>query len=303
MSNNFIKYQHVERFGTSEVEGIELGECYIFPKIDGTNSSVWLGNDGQIKAGSRKRQLSLDLNQDNAGFYKWVKTQNNLLDYLEENQTHILYGEWLVPHSLKTYRETAWRNFYVFDVVDSDEPGKHIPYDIYAPTLKKFDIDYIPPLIIINNPTYDQLVDLLDKNTFLIQDGKGSGEGIVIKNYNYFNKYGRQTWAKIVTSEFKDKHAKTMGATNVNGKKLIEEEIAKKYVTTALCEKVKAKIELDNNGFSSKQIPRLLNTIYYDIIKEESWNFIKEYKNPTINYKTLQYFIFTQVKECMKSLF
>jgi len=35
----FMKYQHVERYGTDEVEGIELGETYIFPKIDGTNGS------------------------------------------------------------------------------------------------------------------------------------------------------------------------------------------------------------------------------------------------------------------------
>jgi hypothetical protein len=81
------------------------------------------------------------------------------------------------------------------------------------------------------------------------------------------------------------------------------EEIAKKYVTTALCEKVKAKIEIDNDGFSSKQIPRLLNTVYYDVIKEEIWNFVKEFKNPTINYKTLQHFIFAQVKICVPMLF
>ena len=39
----FKKYQHIERLGTLEVEGIELGTCYVFPKIDGTNGSnlVW----------------------------------------------------------------------------------------------------------------------------------------------------------------------------------------------------------------------------------------------------------------------
>ena len=38
----FLKYQHVERVGTSEVENIELGTCYVFPKIDGTNASIWI---------------------------------------------------------------------------------------------------------------------------------------------------------------------------------------------------------------------------------------------------------------------
>lgn len=63
---DFRKYQHIERFGTSEVEQIEIGTCYVFPKIDGTNSSVWL-NDGELCAGSRNRQLSLE--SDNAGFF------------------------------------------------------------------------------------------------------------------------------------------------------------------------------------------------------------------------------------------
>ena len=39
----FVKYQHIERFGTQETEGIENGTCYVFPKIDGTNASLWQG--------------------------------------------------------------------------------------------------------------------------------------------------------------------------------------------------------------------------------------------------------------------
>ena len=108
---------------------------------------------------------------------------------------------------------------------------------------------------------------------------------------------------EALTSEFKEKHSKTMGPPKVEGKKMVEEEIAKKYVTTALCEKVKAKIEIDAGEFNSRMIPRLLNTVYYDIVKEESWNFVKEFKNPTINYKTLQHFIFIQVKICLPNTF
>ena len=36
----FKKYQHVERFGTTENEGIEFVTCYVFPMIDGTNGSI-----------------------------------------------------------------------------------------------------------------------------------------------------------------------------------------------------------------------------------------------------------------------
>jgi len=306
----FIKYQHIERFGTTEVAQIELGKCFIFPKIDGTNASVWLSN-GEIQAGSRKRHLTLD--RDNAGFYEWVKEQLNILKYLKENPTHRIFGEWLIPHSLKTYRSDAWRKFYVFDIAidktqdeilhEGDSALKYISYEDYQPLLEKYNIDYIAPISIITNASYEQLVNQLMKNVFLIEDGKGVGEGIVIKRYDFINKYNRQTWAKIVTSEFKEKHSKEMGASEMNGKKLVEQEIANKYVTEALCEKVRAKIELENDGFGSKDIPRLLNTVYYNIVKEESWNFIKEFKNPTINYRTLLHFIIANIKEKMPMLF
>ena len=68
VSHGFFKYQHVERLGTTETNGIEMGMCYIFPKIDGTNSQLWWNNG--LKAGSRNRELYLD--NDNAGFYNWA---------------------------------------------------------------------------------------------------------------------------------------------------------------------------------------------------------------------------------------
>lgn len=305
----FKKYQHLERYGTTEVQNIELGECFIFPKIDGTNASVWFHN-GEIQAGSRTRHLTLE--KDNAGFYAWVLEQENIKNYLKENPTHRLFGEWLVPHSLKTYRENAWRRFYVFDVVidrneedlshKMDEEFTYIKYNDYKPLLEKHSIDFIPPISVIRNSNYEQLVNQLMKNDFLIEDGKGYGEGIVLKNYEFKNKYGRRTWAKIVTSEFKERHAKVMGKSTTEGKKMVEEEIAKEFVTTALIEKTYAKIE-NNGGFTSKKIPQLLNTIYYDVVKEDCWNFVKKYKQPTINFKTLQHFVFAEIKEKASNLF
>lgn len=307
----FQKYQHIERFGSSEVEQIEIGECYIFPKIDGTNASVWIYN-GEIQAGSRTRHLSLD--KDNAGFLEWVLSQDNIANYLKENPTHRLYGEWLVPHSLNTYRQNAWRKFYVFDVAvdksedeilhDGDTKVKYLHYNDYKYMLDKHSIDYIPPIAIIKNPSYEGFINQLNTNTFLIEDGKGVGEGIVIKNYDFRNRFNRQTWAKIVTSEFKEKHAKVMGASEIKGNKMIEEDIVEKYITTAFCEKELSKIVSQNdNTWSSKMIPQLLNTIFYQLVIEESWNFIKEFKYPTINFKTLQHFTFLKVKKCLPNTF
>ena len=309
-ATSFVKYQHLERFGTSEVDGIEMGTVYIFPKIDGTNASVWLAEDGTVQAGSRKRHLSVE--DDNAGFCAWATNEPSIREYLLANPTHRLFGEWLVPHSLRTYREDAWRKFYVFDVAtvkdtselthEGDSKLRYLHYEVYRPGLEAFGIDYIPPIATATNSNKEQLTEQLKKNVFLIEDGKGVGEGIVIKNYAFVNRFNRQTWAKIVTSEFKEKHVKTMGAPELKGRKQVEAEIANEYVTTALCEKVYAKIE-NEGGFTSRRIPQLLNTVFYDVVREDTWNYVKKHKMPTIDFSTLQKHVFAKVKERMPHLF
>jgi hypothetical protein len=293
----FLKYQHVERFGNTEVQDIELGECLVFPKIDGTNGSLWLGNDGQLCAGSRNRELALD--NDNAGFMAWAVANESVKSFFAEFPNARLYGEWLVPHSLKTYRAEAWRRFYVFDVMDGE---RYIPFSEYEPWLKAHGIDYIMPIATIRNGSYEQFINQLAKNIFLIEDGKGAGEGIVVKRYDYVNKFGRVTWAKIVTSEFKEKHAKEMGGDVIEGRKMVEEEICNKYVTSALVEKEYAKI-VNDGGWTSKSIPRLLNTVFYSLIKEDSWDFLSEHKFPVVDFNRMRFFCIQVIKARKPELF
>lgn len=290
----FRKYQHIERLGTTEVNGIEDGVCYIFPKIDGTNASVWFDKDKCVQAGSRKRHLSLE--SDNAGFYAWVKDNINIKELLTDFPDLRLYGEWLVPHSLKTYRETAWRDFYVFDVMVGNE---YLHYNIYSDILSKYGVNYIPPICIINNPTEELLIEQTKKNSYLIQDGKGIGEGIVVKRYDFVNKYGRMTWAKVVTNEFKEKNSKEFGVNKLKPKKTTESDIVNEFVTKSLCEKTMSKIELQHGDWSSKYIGQLLGTVYYDLVREDCWNFIKKHKNPTIDFGKLQKLTFGKVKELL----
>lgn len=42
----FRRYMSLKRFGRAEVSNIDVGRCFIFPKLDGTNASVWLNQDG-----------------------------------------------------------------------------------------------------------------------------------------------------------------------------------------------------------------------------------------------------------------
>ena len=215
--------------------------------------------------------------------------------FFRENPNVRLFGEFLIPHSLKTYREDAWGKFYVFDVMVD---YRYLSYDVYQPLLEEYGIEYIPPVCKIKNPTYERLIEQMMKSSYLIEDSKGAGEGIVIKRYDFKNKYGRTVWAKIISNEFKAKHQKA-SVGEIKEKKMVEEEIVQKYVTKSLVEKEHSKIE----GWSSKQIPRLLNTVFHCLVAEETWNFIKDHKNPTIDFRRLYYLTTIRIKELMPELF
>ena len=293
----FEKYQHVERFGNTEVEDITNGACYIFPKLDGTNASVWTNEQGEIKAGSRNRVLHIDY--DNAGFCKFVQSDMNLRTFFDDYPELRLYGEWLVPHTIKTYEDNAWRKFYIFDVQDISS-GDMWHYDEYQSLLDNYGLDFIPYLAAIVSPTEAELSKIRDEdNTYLIQEGKGVGEGIVVKNYYFVNRFGNTIWAKLVRDEFKQ-IVKVKGES----KDCIETAIVEKYITIHLVDKTLAKIQTENDGlWTSKFIPQLLGRVYYDLIKEDAWEFLKKFKNPTINFKNLSNKCSRQVKYLKPELF
>lgn len=144
MKGQFLKYDHVERLNHPEVRDIDIGQVYVFPKLDGTNGSLWIDADRLIQAGSRNRVLSVV--SDNHGFCAWARSDDPrafaLREYLRAHPYLTVYGEWLVPHSLKTYRDDAWRRFYVFDVYDHDLGG-YLSWEQYGEGLEGLGVDVI----------------------------------------------------------------------------------------------------------------------------------------------------------------
>ena len=331
----FRKYDHVERLGNEEVMGIDLGEVYVFPKLDGTNASTWIeygphDKPGpEICSGSRTRQLSVLA--DNAGFWKWANDDAQWPLWqgmiMHGCLSWTLYGEWLVSHTLKTYRSTAWRRFWVFDVFDN-ESGRYLPFDDYAEKLTEIGFDVIEPLCIITNPSEEQLRKEVAENSYLIVDGGGAGEGIVIKNYAWENRYGRQPWAKIVRNEFKEENKRAFGITEKTGQFQVEAAIAEEYVTQVVVEKALHKIEqdvLNNHDFEIDEdqtltiqiaerkavlegarpqiIPRLLQTVFYDLIREDLWAGLKRYQFPVVDFKRLRSHSILRTKQFAPALF
>lgn len=94
-----------------------------------------------------------------------------------------------------------------------------------------------------------------------------------------------------------------MGCPEIKNEYIIEEKIIREFCTEAFIEKEYAKIVNEKEGWSSKYIPELFGRVWYEFITEESWNIIKKYKNPTINYKLLHNLMIGKIKDIKQDIF
>ena len=68
-------------------------------------------------------------------------------------------------------------------------------------------------------------------------------------------------------------------------------------------EKTKARIINELGDWKSQYIPRLLNTVFHDIVQEDMWDIVQKHKRPTINFKTLMALTNRKVKEDVPEIF
>lgn len=294
---HFKKYQHVESLRSSEVEGIDKGKVYIFPKLDGTNASIWVelddNNEYVICGGSRNNKLTVQW--DNAGFYKHVLEHPEYKEYLLKHPTYIVYGEWLVTHTIKDYDVHAWKKFYVFDVFDT-VMSRYLSYEEYCAELTEAGFDVIPPMTILDSPdlTEETLNNLIVNNHYLMKDNEHIGEGIVIKNYEYRNAYGRTTWAKVVNVAFKtNSRAKCKGGVPPT----VEDVILDALLTEEAITHEVLKFEDEYGKYEAKNYKMMLGLVWKGWIEDNIWKVISKAGKNSINFTSLRHKAEIRVKE------
>ena len=143
----------------------------------------------------------------------------------------------------------------------------------------------------IDNPTVDDLEALLAKNNYLTVNDN-VGEGIVIKNYNFKNCYGRITWGKLINADFKnvkDKTHKKNKELKEDAESNIEYLLLKKYVNTDFLNKETNKYEENNNViFQMRDFSKLLNYAFEEFIKDNILDMIKDSKKNLISFAKLK---------------
>ena len=293
MVNCFKPYLHVERLGKTEVDNILCGTVRLTAKLDGTNASVWADENGHMHYGSRKREISVE--DDNAGFAAWMKSDNEeavlLIRFCQANPSMIVYGEWGVSKvgAIKKYIKEAANKLWIFDIYSREEERYLTWNELEAALIMYNLIDYrVKLLATLTNPTLDDIIKVADENTFLLEGTNTLGEGVVIRRDNYTNCYGRYAVAKYVREDFRPNTPKVKRIAQAGE---VEQDFINRYLTQSELEKAKAKTALacgeeyvPGNG---KFIGMFLNLLWKDALEENIVDFCKRAKNPQIDFAAL----------------
>ena len=257
------KFMDIVRYGHRDTHGVlnEGDYIAIMEKLDGANASFCLSEDGkEVLAFSRNRQL--DEENDLRGFYWWVKENINPNSILSG---HIYFGEWLVKHKVD-YGINGGQQFYLFDVFSVEE-NEYLPISFVVREAYRIKLQLAPILYAGPYRGYDHLSQFVNRSALA-----ENGEGIVVKNYDYRDRYGKQLFIKLVTDKFVEIQPRHQNQPSGQ-----EGQYIKTFMTSARVEKLLLK--LVDEGILDEQfgiedmgtILRNLGTrVYDDILKEET---------------------------------
>lgn len=291
------KYQHVERLGNSEVQGILQGKVWIQEKIDGANLSVsWDREAEDFIICSRRNPIYHHGECHNKNFQPvvdYITGTHAFRQLFAECPTMILRGEYMTKHKVP-FKPEFEKKFVIFDVeITPEDPrsgGKYLyltydsapgaevdemSYEWYRQTFH--DLLWLEA-VCLENPTIEQLQELSKAESTFME----YREGIVVKNYDFINKYGRVKWGKVISPVFDEKKAlKARPKLEVGA---AEQAFLDKYLTPGYVEKEIHKIRDEKGEVSIKDMGRIVGVVPYEIFQDQMWKFIHKNNINVFNF-------------------
>lgn len=266
------KYMDIVRLGHKTTEDVLNKGDYITitEKIDGANSS-FTAIDGVVYGFSRNNPVS----EENTlrGFYGFTQT----LDAAKLLPNKRYFGEWLVRHKVD-YGDN-FNKFYLFDIYD-EELQEYLPLDFVKAEAERLNLNLVPIFYEGEYIDFEHLMSFVGKSK-LTEDGKG--EGIVVKNVNYKDRYGRQIFVKLVSDIFREMQKQK--APKDPSKQPEEFTFVKTFMNRARVEKLIYKLVDEgilDEKFSIEDMGLILkhlgNMVYDDMLKEEIDSLSKEFE-------------------------
>ena len=281
------KYLDIERCKESYASTFEVGEPIVIQvKIDGSNASIAYDSKTNSLVAFSRRQTLNEMNTLN-GFWNHVQSLDVKTFAEILGDRYIIFGEWLVPHSVK-YPEDMYKKFYMFDVWDRETEQYLTQEDSLAifDRLKNYIPNYVHTLY--NGPfiSWEHTLAFLKEN---IYGETPCMEGIVIKCQNkLWSKSSRLPYyVKIVNEKFSEVHSskpKTIDPEKLAAREAEQAAVAEVVTKRRIIKQIEKFIEdqiipSDWGGESMKQISKLLpKAVWNDIIKEEPET-VRQYEN------------------------
>jgi hypothetical protein len=276
---NYKPYPKIHALHKEEVENILDYEAVVQVKVDGANSVVYL-KDGVVRCGTRTRELPLD--EDFRGLQTYIAGKPKIKEFLESHPEAILYGEWLVKHSVN-YTQDHYNKWYLFDVYEN---GEYWPQGadegVYSVEKLAVGLEVEYPIVYGTGKFTLEQIDAFVEHEWLGH----KNEGVVIKPLNYVNKFGDRPYAKRVSQAFKEQNAIVFGGNDKHSDAYWEQYVTNKYCTIATLEKNLNKLAPGlGERLDKKHTPLVAGTCVHDTWTENAWEIFK--KVPALDFKKL----------------
>lgn len=295
------KFTDVIRYGKSTTNGVIQEGDYISitEKIDGANASFCRDEEDTKGVSSYSRNGILDETNRLRGYYDFildcVVPIKNKLNY---NYRYI--GEWCCSHKI-VYKPEAYKTFYLFSIWD-DEKQMYLSDEIVKQEALKLGL--VTPHYFYEGEfiSFEHMMSFVGKSDITLEPN--TGEGVVVKNVKYFDRFGKQCFVKLVSEKFAEVQKQRL-PKNPNINSVIVETV-KSCLTEARVSKLINKLVDENllkEDYSIEDMGVILrclgSSVYDDIIKEESDMFL-EFKDKEIK-KTIGKNLPNMIKTIIKS--
>ncbi len=189
---------------------------YVTEKIDGSQFSFGVTEDGDLHCRSRRQQIDLT----NPGMFKaGVDTAQDLAYQGMLNEGWTYRCEYLSKpkHNTMAYERIPRGHLILFDVDKGDQD--YMTPDEVSDIAESLDLEAVRVLAAFDTkPLLEQVKKLLDIQSVL---GGGTIEGVVLKNYDKFGEDKKVLMAKLVSEDFKERHGSDWKKRNPSRKDFI----------------------------------------------------------------------------------
>lgn len=274
-------YTSITRLGHRSTIGVLNKGDYIVAteKIDGANSSFRREGD-VIRAFSRNQEL--DEHNTLGGFYQFAQSLNvqDLLDGV------IYFEEWTNKH--KVHYPNYEKQFFLFDIYNNFTK-EYVSFSMVKDESKRLGLNLVPVFYEGEYIDFEHLQSFIGKTSLGGRLGDiETGEGIVVKNYSYKDRFGKQLFVKLVTEAFAEVQ-KQKKPKDPNIEITQEQNFVNTYLTVARVEKMIYKLVDEgilNEHWGIEDMGIILRNlgdrVYEDMMKEEGDSLTQEFEEKHI---------------------